>query len=161
MFRLSSALTSLLTVTTTVRGSAALHTTATRAAVAALGESASKTSSSGGGESAGRGSRWGKGKGATQLLAAAGIAISATSLAATHGHAHAEASEGQVKDSSFYPPIEPFAKEFIKVDDRHTLYYHCYGNPKGKPVLFVHGGPGGGTDPTMARFFDPKVILAA
>ena len=45
----------------------------------------------------------------------------------------------------------------LKVSDIHSIYYAEYGNPKGKPVLFVHGGPGGGTEPAMARYFDPKV----
>lgn len=44
----------------------------------------------------------------------------------------------------------------MKVSDVHTVSYTVWGNPKGKPVLFVHGGPGGGTTPDMARFFDPK-----
>jgi proline iminopeptidase len=38
----------------------------------------------------------------------------------------------------------------------HSIYWEEYGNPKGEPVLFIHGGPGGGTAPVMARFFDPK-----
>ena len=40
--------------------------------------------------------------------------------------------------------------------DVHQLYFEESGNPKGKPVVFLHGGPGGGTDPKMRRFFDPK-----
>ena len=75
-------------------------------------------------------------------LTACGIASSSTTL-----HAHAEASEGVSKNEFLYPPIKAFKEDYIKVDERHTLYYHCYGNPNGKPVLFVHGGPGGGTDP--------------
>lgn len=85
-------------------------------------------------------------------LTACGIASSSSAL-----HAHAEASEGVVKNEFLYPPITAFKEDYIKVDDRHTLYYHCYGNPHGKPVLFIHGGPGGGTDPANARYFDPKV----
>lgn len=44
----------------------------------------------------------------------------------------------------------------------HKIYWAEYGNPKGEPVLFVHGGPGGGTDPTHTGFFNPdryRVIL--
>ena len=55
-----------------------------------------------------------------------------------------------------YPPIEPYHTANIKVSDLHTVHYELYGNPQGKPVLFVHGGPGGGTTPKMAQFFDPK-----
>lgn len=55
-----------------------------------------------------------------------------------------------------YDQTELIDSGYLKVDGMHTIYYHIYGNPKGKPVLFVHGGPGGGTEPSMARFFDPK-----
>jgi proline iminopeptidase len=44
--------------------------------------------------------------------------------------------------TAMYPPSKPIEEGFLKVDKRHTIYYHIYGNPKGKPVLFVHGGPG-------------------
>ena len=44
----------------------------------------------------------------------------------------------------------------MQVSPLHTIAYGLYGNPNGKPVLFIHGGPGGGTDPSMARYFDPK-----
>jgi proline iminopeptidase len=57
---------------------------------------------------------------------------------------------------SFYPEIEPFDSGTLKVSDLHTIYYEQSGNPQGKPVVFVHGGPGGGTDPKQRRFFDPK-----
>jgi proline iminopeptidase len=58
---------------------------------------------------------------------------------------------------SFFPEIRPYHEEMVKVSDVHTIYYAVYGNPNGKPVLFIHGGPGGGTDPAMARYFDPAV----
>ena len=45
---------------------------------------------------------------------------------------------------------------FLRVSPVHELYYEESGNPNGKPVVFLHGGPGGGTDPKMRRFFDPK-----
>lgn len=57
----------------------------------------------------------------------------------------------------FYPEIEPFNTGMLKVDDLHTISYEEVGNPSGKPIVFVHGGPGGGIDPSMRRFFDPKV----
>lgn len=56
-----------------------------------------------------------------------------------------------------FPQTLPYSRGVLKVSDIHTIAYSCYGNPKGKPVLFVHGGPGGGTDPAMARYFDPKI----
>jgi proline iminopeptidase len=53
------------------------------------------------------------------------------------------------------PPLEPFATGMLAVDDIHTLYWEECGNPKGVPVLFLHGGPGAGATPTHRRFFDP------
>ena len=53
--------------------------------------------------------------------------------------------------TALYPPIQPFNKGTLKVSDIHTIAYSQYGNPHGKPVLFVHGGPGGGTDPAVSR----------
>ena len=57
----------------------------------------------------------------------------------------------------FYPEIAPYHSEHLKVSDLHSIYLEQSGNPLGKPVVFVHGGPGGGVDPSMRRFFDPKV----
>ena len=58
---------------------------------------------------------------------------------------------------TYYPPIEPFRVGRLAVGDRHDLYFEESGNPKGKPVVFVHGGPGAGTEPKQRRFFDPAV----
>lgn len=55
-----------------------------------------------------------------------------------------------------YPPIEPFETGYLEVGDGHEIYYEQSGNPKGKPALFVHGGPGGGGDVNARRFFDPE-----
>ena len=55
-----------------------------------------------------------------------------------------------------YPPIEPYHLGRLAVDARHDLYFEQSGNPGGKPVVFLHGGPGGGTDPKHRRFFDPE-----
>jgi proline iminopeptidase len=55
-----------------------------------------------------------------------------------------------------FPPIEPHAKGMLPVDDIHTLYWEECGNPKGVPVVFLHGGPGAGATPTHRRFFDPE-----
>ncbi|WP_413585466.1 prolyl aminopeptidase [Bdellovibrio sp. HCB274] len=56
----------------------------------------------------------------------------------------------------FYPAIEPYNKGFLKVSEIHNLYYEEVGNPAGKPIVFLHGGPGGGVSPDHRRFFDPK-----
>jgi len=60
------------------------------------------------------------------------------------------------KAGDFYPAIKPFNSGFLRVSPVHEIYYEESGNPKGKPVVFLHGGPGGGTDPKMRRFFDPR-----
>ena len=57
----------------------------------------------------------------------------------------------------FYPEIEPYRTGHLKVSELHSIYFEEVGNPNGKPIVFVHGGPGGGVDPFMRRFFDPKV----
>jgi proline iminopeptidase len=61
-----------------------------------------------------------------------------------------------------YPEIAPFEAGRLRVDPVHEVYYEQYGHPGGKPALFVHGGPGGGTTPAQARFWDPtryRVVL--
>ncbi|MGZ3787025.1 MAG: prolyl aminopeptidase [Bacteriovorax sp.] len=55
-----------------------------------------------------------------------------------------------------YPEIEPYSTGFLKVSDIHTLYFEEAGNPKGKPVVFLHGGPGGGLIPNYRRYFNPE-----
>ena len=57
---------------------------------------------------------------------------------------------------TLYPSLQPFRTGFLRVSEIHELYYEESGNPRGKPAVFVHGGPGGGTDPKMRGFFDPK-----
>lgn len=56
----------------------------------------------------------------------------------------------------FYPEIEPYRTGRLRVSDLHELYFEESGNPAGKPVVFLHGGPGGGTDGKQRRFFDPR-----
>ena len=57
---------------------------------------------------------------------------------------------------SFYPRIKPYATHELIVDSLHTLYVEEAGNPRGTPMLFVHGGPGGGCTENDRRFFDPE-----
>jgi proline iminopeptidase len=67
------------------------------------------------------------------------------------------AATSLIKDpvSWLYPPIEPYRTGRLKVSSVHEIYYEESGNPSGKPVLFVHGGPGGGSSPKQRRFFHP------
>ena len=63
---------------------------------------------------------------------------------------------------ALYPAVEPYATGRLPVSDGHVLHYEICGNPEGKPVVFLHGGPGGGCVPDHRRFFDPdryRVIL--
>jgi len=57
---------------------------------------------------------------------------------------------------ALYPSNEPFNQGRLKVSDLHEIYFEECGNPKGKPVLIVHGGPGAGCNPSMRRYHDPK-----
>jgi proline iminopeptidase len=63
---------------------------------------------------------------------------------------------------TLYPPIEPYRTGRLRVSDVHDLYFEESGNPSGKPVVFLHGGPGFGTEPGHRRFFDPaayRIVL--
>lgn len=74
---------------------------------------------------------------------------------------------GRGKDTplrSLYPTIEPYNTGRLQVgsNEQHSVYYEECGNPKGKPVVFIHGGPGGGCSTDNRRFFDPdlyRIIL--
>ncbi len=56
----------------------------------------------------------------------------------------------------FFPEIEAFQTGRLKVSSLHEIYYEQAGNPKGRPVVFLHGGPGGGINSDHRRFFDPS-----
>ena len=63
---------------------------------------------------------------------------------------------------TLYPDIAPYETGTLKVDDRHTLYWEQCGNPHGKPVVLLHGGPGAGCNEKMRRFHDPakyRIVL--
>jgi proline iminopeptidase len=57
---------------------------------------------------------------------------------------------------TLYAPIDPYRTGRLKVSDLHEIYFEESGNPDGKPIIMVHGGPGGGSNPTMRRYHDPK-----
>lgn len=56
---------------------------------------------------------------------------------------------------NLYPELDTLKQFSLKVDDTHEIYYEMCGNPQGYPVVFLHGGPGSGCNPTQRRFFDP------
>jgi proline iminopeptidase len=58
--------------------------------------------------------------------------------------------------AALYPELEPFDTGTLQVDARHRLHYEQCGNPSGKPVVLLHGGPGAGCGPKMRRFHDPR-----
>jgi len=61
-----------------------------------------------------------------------------------------------------YPAIEPYARGMLAVGHGHEIYYEQCGNPQGQPVVMLHGGPGGGSNPTLRRFHDPdryRIVL--
>lgn len=61
-----------------------------------------------------------------------------------------------------YPPLTPYRERRLPVGGGHTLYVEECGNPNGLPVIILHGGPGGGCNPTMRRFHDPdryRIVL--
>ena len=56
---------------------------------------------------------------------------------------------------TFYPPIDPYDSGMLDVGDGHQIYYERCGTPGAKPVVFLHGGPGGGCSPQHRQLFDP------
>jgi proline iminopeptidase len=58
--------------------------------------------------------------------------------------------------SALYARTKAYRTGFLQASALHRLYFEESGNPHGKPVVFLHGGPGGGTSPEMRRFFDPR-----
>ena len=57
---------------------------------------------------------------------------------------------------TLYPDFEPYATGMLDVGDGHSLYWELSGNPEGKPAVFLHGGPGGGSSPKHRRQFNPE-----
>lgn len=57
---------------------------------------------------------------------------------------------------NLYPELDFYHKDWLKVTNSHEIYFEECGNPQGQPVVFLHGGPGSGCNPSQRRFFDPK-----
>jgi len=62
----------------------------------------------------------------------------------------------QAKLRELYPHLTPYRTGFLRVSELHEIYFEESGNPQGAPAVFLHGGPGGGTEAKMRRFFDPR-----
>ena len=56
-----------------------------------------------------------------------------------------------------YPAIEPYRQGMLEVSNLHTIYFEESGNPQGKPVVILHGGPGGGSQPLYRQYFHPDL----
>src|SRR6478672_8472173 len=54
-----------------------------------------------------------------------------------------------------FPPVEPFATGTLALDAPHRMYFEQSGDPRGVPVVFLHGGPGAGSSAVHRQFFDP------
>ena len=66
-----------------------------------------------------------------------------------------------MKDQVLFPKIEVREKGFLKVSDIHTIYWERSGNPKGKKILVIHGGPGGGSQPRYrSKITAPQMRLS-
>jgi proline iminopeptidase len=70
--------------------------------------------------------------------------------------AHEDSAQSPDRSDPLFPDLEPHAAGRLSVDARHTLYWEECGNPEGVPIVFLHGGPGGGCLPHHRRFFDPS-----
>jgi proline iminopeptidase len=65
------------------------------------------------------------------------------------------ASAGR-EEGTLWPEIKPYKTGYLKVSPLHEIYYQLGGNPKGKPVMYLHGGPGGGCSAHDFRYFNPQ-----
>jgi proline iminopeptidase len=73
-----------------------------------------------------------------------------------------DSAQSHVPDAALYPECTPYASGMLALDGRHTMYWEECGNPRGVPLLFIHGGPGGGSLPHHRRFYDPaawRIVL--
>jgi proline iminopeptidase len=66
-----------------------------------------------------------------------------------------DATRGLSRDAFLYPPLAASRTGRLQLDALHTMYWEESGNPRGVPVVFLHGGPGGGSSPDHRRFYDP------
>ena len=80
----------------------------------------------------------------------------------TEGQRIVLAPAGGTSDDGLHPECEPYATGRLGLSARHSMHWEACGNPDGVPLVFLHGGPGGGCLPHHRRFYDPafwKVVL--
>jgi proline iminopeptidase len=73
-----------------------------------------------------------------------------------------DAANPAVADGLLYPDLEPYASGHLGLSARHSMHWEMCGNPDGVPLVFLHGGPGGGSLPHHRRFYDPafwRIVL--
>jgi proline iminopeptidase len=73
---------------------------------------------------------------------------------------HFNMSEASMRE--LYPALEAYHSGFLQVSDIHSIAYEEAGNPQGRPIVFLHGGPGGGVEPLYRQYFDPaqwRIVL--
>ena len=64
-------------------------------------------------------------------------------------------------EPDLYPEIEAFATGMLAVDGLHKIYWEQSGNPRGEPVVFLHGGPGAGIEPGPPALLRPRLITGS
>ena len=69
---------------------------------------------------------------------------------------NAPATRGLSRDDFLYPPLASARSGRLALDRRHTMHWEESGNPRGVPLVFLHGGPGGGSSPDHRRYYDPS-----
>jgi proline iminopeptidase len=84
------------------------------------------------------------------------LAGSAKSPARPKSRTPSRLSRRNAARRELYPALEPFRHGHLRVSDVHEIYYEECGNPAGKPAVFLHGGPGAGSDKRARQFFDPR-----
>jgi proline iminopeptidase len=85
--------------------------------------------------------------------------LGAMTLAAALSLNGAAAVSRPDEDVKLWPAIEPFKSGDLKVSEIHQIHFELCGNPQGKPVVVLHGGPGAKSLPYYRRFFDPAKFL--
>jgi proline iminopeptidase len=90
--------------------------------------------------------------------AAEANAVAANDVATTNSEDGGGPKDDSI-DADWFPPIEPFKEEWLRVSEVHEIRYELCGNPDGIPVMILHGGPGGGSYPSLRRYHDPDKYL--